>query len=264
VFGLQYEPRLESSIEHHAIEIDCIEVQAEQFSQATPHRLGWLASRLPILLRADSLSLGGPDPIDERRLAACASAVRHSAARWMVHPVGFSRAGEIDLGLTMPIAPTPANVDLVADRARHVVERCGVPLLFEPHASRLRLIGTLAETEFLGQLCARADTGLVVDVAVLWAAGRRHGFDPRSWLDDFDAERIAQFRIALPDEQRSDAGAATLEAQLSLVGHALAGARPKAFVVSAPSSVPLPEVAQALTRLAAVVSHALAAPRVMT
>lgn len=263
VFGLLYQRRLEAWIERGSIDVDCLEVFAEQFDATTPHHLRWLSDRIPIALRSNRLSLGGPDPLDAGRIAACAALVREAKALWLAHPLGFSRAGEIDLGLTMPIALTATNLDLVCDRVGKVMERCGARLLIEPNSSRLRIVGTLAETEFLNLLCARSGSGLLIDLSVLCAAGRTHQFNPSAWLDDIDLQKVDQLRIgAVSDDGAESAPGPVFEQQLSLVGRVLTRATPRALVLAAPSSWRLEDVALGLSMLRGAVADASGSNRV--
>ncbi|MEQ1758122.1 MAG: DUF692 family multinuclear iron-containing protein [Vicinamibacterales bacterium] len=255
VFGVCYDSRFDPWIEDHAIDVGCVEVQAEHFYTSTPHRLRWLAARSPLIVRCSSLSLGGPDPVDERQLASCAAVLRDADALWLTHPLGFSRAGEIDLGMNIPISLTAPNLDLVIDRINDVVERCGRQLLIENGSSRLTVSGTLVETEFLNRLCARSASKLLIDLSALCIDGRRHRFTPTSWLDDIDPQQIAQLRVVSPmDSIDPAAPAPTLDEQFSLVARVLTRARPQAIVLAAPRG-PLDVVARALAQLRAVATN---------
>ena len=263
VFGLFYQPRLESTIEHRASSVGCIEVQAEPFYKSTPHRLRWLSAQFPIIVRCASLSLGGRDPIDERQLASCAAVVRDANALWLAHPLGFSRAGEIDLGVTVPIPLTKSTLDLVGDRISQVVETCGCPLLIENGSSPLRIQGTFSETEFLGRLCARSETKLLIDVSALCSDSRTHRFDPASWLDDIDARQIVQFRITSASGLDNDgAPRPTISEQLSLVCRVLTRAEPRAIVLAVPPFGPLGDVDRLLAQIKAAVAGGNDADRV--
>ena len=250
VFGLLYEPRLDPWIEHGEIDADCVEVQAEQFYTSTPSRLRWLAGQFPIIVRCASLSLGGPDPIDERQLARCAAVARDANALWLTHPLGFSRAGEIDLGMTVPISLTKPNLDLVSDRISEVIERCGRQLLIENGSSPLRILGTLAETEFLNLLCTRSAGKLLIDLSALCTDGRMHRFDPAAWLDDIAPQQIVQLRVVSTAGPGSNGTPEpTLDEQLSLVSRVLTRAHPRAIVLGGPPFGPLGDVARALAQL---------------
>lgn len=252
MFGLFYQPRLDPWIERGQIDADCVEVQAEQFYTSTPHRLRWLAARSPIIVRCASLSLGGPDPIDDRQLASCAAVVRDANALWLAHPLGFSRAGEIDLGMTVPIPLTKASLHLVSARISEVSERCGCQLLIENGSSPLRILGTLAETEFLNRLCARSGCKLLIDVSALCADSRTNRSDPAAWLDDIDPQQIVQLRVAgALALGNNGAPGPTIDEQLSLVSRVRTRARPRAIVLAVPPFGPLGDVDRALAQLKA-------------
>ena len=195
--GLAYQLRMDPWIERGRFDPACLEVSAEPFYKTTWHRLHWLAAKRPLIVNCSSLSLGGPDAIDERELALCNAIVQAAKARWLSHPLGFSRAGEIDLGLTVPMALTASTLRVVCDRARRVMDRCGCVLSIANTASPLRILGTIAETDFLNELTARTGCTLLVDLSALDSDRARHGLDVTAWLDAIDPRAVAQVRVTI-------------------------------------------------------------------
>ena len=52
-----------------------------------------------------------------------------------------------------------------------------------------------SRTEFLNELCDRADCGLLLDITNLFINSRNHGFDPIAWLHEIEPRRIQQLHI---------------------------------------------------------------------
>jgi uncharacterized protein (UPF0276 family) len=245
VFGLAYQLRLDPSLERGRFAPDFLEIAAEPFYKITPHRLRWLASGFPLVVRCASLSIGSPEPIDEQALASCVTVVQEGRARWLTVPLGFSRAGEIDLGLSVPIAPSVANLRLVSDHLGLIAERCGLPLVVENICSSLRLRGDLSETEFFNRLCIDSGCRLLIDLAALSAAARAHGFDSAAWLDDLDPHHVAQLRVTFPSQLDDEAGMprVPLGDQLTLMARLREDTgTPRAIVLSLPRYAPLTQI----------------------
>jgi uncharacterized protein (UPF0276 family) len=234
VVGLAHHLRMDSWIEGGRLDPDCLEVDAEPFYKTTWHRLHWLAATCPLIVKCSSLSLGGPDPIDERQLASCAAIARAANARWVSHALGFSRAGEIDLGLIVPTTFTRSTLSLVGDRVREVMERCGCPLAIANVASPLRIHGTIGETDFLNELCRQSGCKLVVDLSALDAARVRHRVDVATWLDAIDAQAVVQMRITIAAWRRDREAWPSFLGQLTHAARLLQR-RPDAVIVLAAS-----------------------------
>jgi uncharacterized protein len=114
---------------------------------------------------------------------------------WISEHVAFTRTAEYDLGHLNPVPPTRGSLDVLVEHVRQVSERCGKPMLMENITSHVRLQGDLSETDFLNELCERADCGLLLDVTNLFINSRNHGFDPLGWLHEIEPRRIRQLHI---------------------------------------------------------------------
>ena len=254
MIGLAYQLRMDTWFERGRFVPDCLEVSAEPFYKTTRHRLHWLASKFPSIVRCTSLSLGGPDPIDEQQLASCAAIVREADALWLAHPLGFSRAGEVDLGLTVPISLTPSNLQLVCDRVSEVMERCGRRLVIENSSSPLRIHGTIAETEFLNQVCVRSGCKLLVDLSALDVDSVRHRFDAAAWLDAIDPQQIVQMRIAVGPRLHDSEARQSVARQISAAARLLQRAPQAAIILATPQFCPLEHIDRAWSELRAATS----------
>ncbi len=249
VIGLSYQLRFDPLIEHSRHLVDSVEANVEPFFKSTPHRLRWLSARRTVTLRCASLCLGGPDPVDERMLDACAALVGEGKASWLSSPLGFSRSGEVDLGLPIPISFTQRNLELVSDRVSMLAERCGCPVLIENAHSPIRLRGTLTETAFLNALCDSSGCSLLVDLQALHAEGAQHRFDTTRWLDELDPRWIVAVRVAVPVDTTSRATEVGLGTQLTSLARLLQRVQPRAVILGAPRLDALAKIEQALTEV---------------
>jgi uncharacterized protein (UPF0276 family) len=255
VIGLAYQLRMDSWIERGRFTPATVEVTAEPFYKTTLHRLHWLAARCPVSMRCTSLSLGGFDPLDDWRLGRCADIARAANARWVSHPLGFSRAGEIDLGVTVPIPLTAETMHRVSDRVGAMMDRCGCPVALANSTSPLRIRGTLAEPDFLNALCASTGCKLTIDLSALDAECHRHRLDGAAWLDAIDARAVVQMRIDItPSGAGGTDGASRAQLIYGYAARLLERARDAVIVLAPTASCSLDVVERAWSDLRALIA----------
>lgn len=195
MIGIGYRKELSAWIESQPRGVDCLEITAEHFFHNGEEKLDQLAKKFHLFVHGLGLSLGTPGPMDKNRLEQFARVVSIANPDWISEHVAFTRTAEADLGHLNPVPPTREILKVVADHAREVSERCLKPILLENITSHVRLVGDMSETDFLNELCARADCGLLLDVTNLFINGRNHRFDPLQWLREIESRRIAQLHI---------------------------------------------------------------------
>lgn len=193
--GIGYRRQLSAWIDTQPRGVDCLEITAEHFREDAAERLTALGKRYPLFVHGLGLSLGTPGPLDPARLEQFAQVVRLANPAWISEHVAFTRTAEVDLGHLNPVPLTRESLKILADHAREVAGRCGKPMLLENITTHLKLEGELSETDFLNELCSRADCGLLLDVTNLFINSRNHGFDPLAWLHKIEPRRIRQLHL---------------------------------------------------------------------
>jgi len=195
MIGLGYRRELAAWIDSKPRDVDCLEITAEHFFHGGEEHLTQLAKKFPLFVHGLGLSLGTPGPLDRQRLEQFARVVRLANPEWISDHIAFTRTAEVDLGHLNPVPPTREILSVIADHAREVSERCGKPMLLENITSHIQLTGDLSETDFLNQLCERANCGLLLDVTNLFINSRNHGFDALKWLHEIEPRHIRQLHI---------------------------------------------------------------------
>ncbi|MEO5961408.1 MAG: DUF692 domain-containing protein [Opitutaceae bacterium] len=233
--GVGYRRELAAWIQTRPVGVDCLEITAEHFFPAGgEEHLARLARDYPLYVHGLGLSLGTPGPLDESRVRQFARIARAANPEWISEHVAFTRTAELDLGHLNPVPPTREAVKVLADHAREVAERCGKPMLLENVTSHLKLEGELTETEFLNELCASAECGLLLDVTNLFINSRNHGFDPFAWLHEIEPIHIRQLHIvgySRESGRYADAHAEPIQEELIELAAAVVGYAPVSSVV---------------------------------
>ncbi|MET0133177.1 MAG: DUF692 domain-containing protein [Kibdelosporangium sp.] len=179
--------------------VDFVEVVAENLQpDRLPESIVLLRERgMPVLPHAVSLSVGGAEPVDMRRVEHLAKLADVLAAPVASDHVCFVRAGGLDSGHLMPVPRTREALDVLVDNVKSVQANLNVPFALENIAALLQWPDAeLTEAQFLSELTDRTGCLLLVDVANLYANARNLGQDPAALLDELPLERLAYVHIA--------------------------------------------------------------------
>ena len=234
MIGLGYRRELSAWIDSKPRDVDCLEITAEHFFLGGEEHLVRLAQKFPLFVHGLGLSLGTPGPLDPHRLEQFARVVRLANPGWISDHIAFTRTAEADLGHLNPVPPTREILNVIADHAREVSERCGKPMLLENITSHIQLTGDLSETDFLNQLCERADCGLLLDVTNLFINSRNHGFEALKWLHEIEPRRIKQLHIvgySRAGERYTDSHAQPVQEELIELARAVVSYAPVQAII---------------------------------
>jgi len=162
---------------------------------ALGRRFRSFTERYPFVCHGLSLSLGGPDPLDEdflrqlRRFFA-----EHGIQAYSEHLSYCTDGGHLyDL---MPIPFTQEAVTHVAARIRRAQEILGRRIAVENVSYYAAPGQEMAEIEFVNAVLAEADCELLLDVNNVYVNSVNHGYDAAAFIDALPGERIAYVHVA--------------------------------------------------------------------
>jgi len=242
--GVGYRKELAGWLDSNPRGIECLEITAEHFFHGGEERLAQLAKQFHLYVHGLGLSLGTPGPLDAKTLDHFTRVVRAANPDWISEHVAFTRTAEADLGHLNPVPPTREVLGIIADHAVEVSARCGKPIILENITSHMRLTGDLSETDFLNELCERADCGLLLDVTNLFINSRQHCFDPLEWLREIEPRRIVQLHIvgySRENERYTDSHSQPIQPELIELARAVVDrARVRAIILERDEDFPNP------------------------
>lgn len=251
-----------------------VEVHSENFFAEGGAALGVLLqarSHFEVSLHGVGLALGsaaGLDPWHLDQLAALAERV--APVRVSDHAC-FARAPVADGGPVvhgsdlLPVAFTPASLDLMCSHVQQVQERLRRPILVENLSAYLQWQdNTLAEPEFFNQLTRRTGCGLLLDLNNLVVNALNEGAtDPVAtacaWVDAIDPASVGEIHLAGYNDSGplviDDHGSRVHEPVWRVFEHAVARLGPRPTLIEWDTALPslevlLDEAAQAERRLA--------------
>lgn len=208
--GLKREliPQLQASYGTSLIAaIDFLEIAPENWigvGGRAGKNLAWLAERFPLAAHGLSLSLGGPDPLNEAFLRQVKQFLdRYQIPLYTEHLSYCSDGGYLyDL---LPIPFTEEAVHYVAARIRRTQEILERRIAVENASFYVAApISEMDELTFIKAVLEEADCDLHLDINNIYVNSVNFGFDPHAFLRGIPGERIAYAHVAGHDQEAPD------------------------------------------------------------
>ncbi|MGW2662707.1 DUF692 domain-containing protein [Nocardia tengchongensis] len=163
-----------------------------------PEELGELVARgITAVPHGVSLSLGGAEIVDDRRVAHLAECARALGSPLVSEHIAFVRAGGLEAGHLLPVPRTREALDALERNIFRASRQLDVPLAVENIAALFEWPDAeYTEAEFLQELVERTGVYLLLDIANVYANARNTSRDPLTELLRLPAERVAYCHIA--------------------------------------------------------------------
>ena len=201
--GIGWRPEIARFIETRA-DLGFVEVIAENVSGpgGLPAAVVQLVERgVRVIPHGVSLSLGGAEPIERKRVRQLADLARTLDAPLVSEHIAFVRGGGIEAGHLLPVPRTRAQVRALVDNIRTAQALLPVPLAVENVAALFEWPNPeLSESDFLGEILDQTGVLLLLDLANVHANAKNIG-DQESILDELPLDRIAYVHVAGGEER---------------------------------------------------------------
>jgi uncharacterized protein (UPF0276 family) len=211
--GLLYNPSLPPFLETNLDALDYLEVIPDMFwvedgagafgeIEAVAEVLDAVAARRPLVAHCIGFSLGSAEPFEDAYLRKVAEWSRRYRFPWCSDHLSFVRVSGADghehnAGLAVPVPYDHELLDLIAGRIERIQQEVAAPFLIENNVYFVDIPDQeMDEPEFLNALTARTGCGLLLDLHNVYVNSRNHGFDPFSFVDALDLERVVEIHIA--------------------------------------------------------------------
>jgi len=196
--GIGWRPELALAIERRK-GLGFVEVTAENIRlDDIPAPLTQMVARgVPVIVHGLSLSLGGADRPDRRRLDHLARVAERLGARLVSEHLAFVRAEGLEAGHLLPVPRTREALEVIVDNVGWAKRLLPFPLALENIATLVEWPGAeMDEASFLAELLDRTDTSLLFDVSNMYANACNSGWDPAVALDRLPLARLAYVHVA--------------------------------------------------------------------
>lgn len=254
---------------HHAALLEAppalpfVEVHSENFFGDGGAALAVLheaRSHWDVSLHGVGLSLGSAAGLDPWHLDRLAALVERIEPVRVSDHASFARAPRraggplLHAADLLPVAFTPAALDILVRNVQQVQDRLKRPILVENLSAYLHWADdTLAEPAFFNELCARSGCGLLLDLNNLVVNALNDGRDEAAaaraacaWVDTITPAHVGEIHLAgyhaADDIVIDDHGSAVHEPVWRVFRHAIARLGPRPVLVEWDTDLPEPAV----------------------
>jgi hypothetical protein len=180
--------------------IDFFEIISENFmvpGGKPVHHLERVLETYPVIQHGVSLGIGSPDEPSVEYLTRLRSLVQKVRPAWLSDHFCWTGTASENVHDLLPLPYTRAAVDRVVERARRIQDFLQVPFALENTSSYMAYRSSeMSEWQFIGEVCERADIGLMFDVNNVYVSAYNHGFDAYEFVRNVPHERIVQMHVA--------------------------------------------------------------------
>ena len=164
----------------------------------------WFTERYPFVAHGLSLSIGGPDPLDEDFLLRIKDFMAEHQIRLYTEHLSYC-ANQGHLYDLLPIPFTEEAVHYVAKRIRRTQDILECKIAME-NASYYAAspLSDMDELSFIRAVVEEADCWLHLDVNNIYVNSVNHRYDPEQFLLGLPGERIVYCHVAGHDHERPD------------------------------------------------------------
>jgi uncharacterized protein len=267
--GLAYGPGIPEFAQAHSDLVDYVEMPFEQLRHAPS--LGAVQQTVPVLLHCASMSVAGFLPPSEATVDAIAREAERTQTPWIGEHLAFVSADGIAEEADRDAAPTNLTFTLCPQLSEETVERVAenlaqlrprfpVPLILENSPQYYAIPGsTMNMVDFIAEVAARCDVGLLLDLSHLLITSVNTGVDPFKEIERLPLERVVEIHVSGMSMQSGimwdDHATPAPDDVFGLLERALERARPRALTIEynwspLPDQVLLSHIRKARTILA--------------
>jgi uncharacterized protein (UPF0276 family) len=180
--------------------VDWFEALSENYMVAggkPKYFLRQIREHYPIALHGVSMSIGSSDPLNFEYLKALRELIGEVEPEWVSDHLCWTGIAGINTHDLMPLPYTGEAINHVADRIMQVQDFLQRQLLIENVSSYVSYESSqIEEWEFYNAVVERADCLMLLDINNVYVSARNHQFDPLTYLDSINPERVQQFHLA--------------------------------------------------------------------
>jgi uncharacterized protein (UPF0276 family) len=197
--GIGWRPEIALTIERR-LDLGFVEILAEDFDPTKP-----IPAALELLRNGGtfiiphgiSLSLGGAEPVNPRRIKHLADLAQKFGSPFVSEHIAFVRAGGVEAGHLLPLQRTRDALNVLVENVQHVRKRLPVPLALENISALFEWPSAeYSDAGFLTEILEKTDSLLLLDIANVWANARNLGGDAIRFLESIPLDRLAYVHVA--------------------------------------------------------------------
>jgi len=177
-----------------------LEAHTEYFvaaSDAQREVLDAIRRDYPLSLHGMGLSLGSADPLDTRLIDTIKIVLERFEPGFVSDHLAWSSIDGKHLHDLLPLPYTAKVLSHVTKRIARCQDLLGRQILIENVASYFEFADSdMLEWEFLANVAAAADCGILLDLNNIFVNAYNHAFDAHAYIDAVPASRVKEFHLA--------------------------------------------------------------------
>ncbi len=159
-------------------------------------QLAAVVERYPVTLHCVGMNIGGVDELDFGYLTQVRDLARRTRSAWVSDHLCFTRHGDEHFHDLLPLPYNDETLHHVSRRIGRIQDYLGERLLIENVSAYLAPQAPLSEAEFLAELVAETDCGLLLDVNNLHVNEINLGCDARQALARIPLTHVHEIHVA--------------------------------------------------------------------
>ena len=196
--GLGWRPELALGIFKNLNQIDILEVIGNDYLGAGQgDALRLLARQVPLHIHGIDLGMAGSEDVNSKRLDRLARLINQvQPEAWSEH-LAFVRSGAVEIGHLAAPPRTEASVENTSRNLQKAARIVGSLPLMENIATLLQPpCSSLSEQQWISQIAAASDCGLLLDLHNVYANATNFSFDPEQFLAEIPIDKVGCIHIA--------------------------------------------------------------------
>ncbi|MEW5853085.1 MAG: DUF692 domain-containing protein [Myxococcota bacterium] len=185
---------------HTSRRVDWMEITPENWLRRGGERARQLAAaaeRFALVPHSVSLSIGGPDPLEDSFLDEINALCKLTDPPFWSDHLCYSSAHGIHFHDLLPLPFTREAVRHTVQRIEQVKRRVDRPFLLENATFYAFMPGAeMDEATFMTEILEQADCGMLLDVNNVYVNSVNHGFDALRFIDALPLKRVAYVHMA--------------------------------------------------------------------
>lgn len=180
--------------------VEWFEIISENFmdSGGRPrHILRQMAERYPLVMHGVSMSIGSSDPLDFEYLKKLKALGKEINPVWISDHLCWTGILGINSHDLLPVPLNEETLQHICKRIVIVQDFLERPLILENPSTYLAFQqSSMPEHEFLAEMTAMTNCGLLLDVNNVYVSAFNNNFDPVEYIKGIPADRVVQMHLA--------------------------------------------------------------------
>jgi len=180
--------------------IDWFEILSENYMVpgGQPMRiLDEINEKYPLVMHGVSMSIGSTSPLDMDYLRDLQKLAKRVQPKWISDHICWTGVHGLNMHDLLPLPMTQETLDHLVDRIGQVQDFLGQRIALENASTYVTFTDDeMTEWDFINEMAKQADCLLLLDINNIYVSSFNHGFDPHTYIDAINPDRVVQFHLA--------------------------------------------------------------------